>query len=280
VATGVTEAVGEGKNVEPSSLRGTRKQRIGQANGVEGRRFFLGKPGENHSVPEFSHGLISNEHFTREMFRECHLVNRIHAEELGKLINEKQALDEALGKAEYRAKRNDQAARSDAGARRNASRSAWCQALHTVICAGKGMGSLLFHAFPQEIIDKVAEDTGSIPVQASVPDLVDGEIEFDEDGHVFLVEQFPNGGGTSNERKIFLVQILKKGEVLVDGRIVVGVQPFPMRYGSGVIRDRKLVLNGIRRCPTAKGQSVNYCQPCESSKNGGNTFPYARRTPT
>jgi len=56
---------------------------------------------------------------------------------------------------------------------------------------GKGNGSLLFHAFPQEIIDKIAEETGSTPVQVFVPDLVDGEIEFDEEGRVFLVEQFP-----------------------------------------------------------------------------------------
>ena len=45
------------------------------------------------------HGLITNEHFTREMSQECRLVNRIYAEEVGKLIKEKQALDEALAKA-------------------------------------------------------------------------------------------------------------------------------------------------------------------------------------
>ena len=56
------------------------------------------------------HGLITGEHFTREMSQECRLVNRIYAEEVGKLIKEKQALDEALAKAEaeYQARRNDQ----------------------------------------------------------------------------------------------------------------------------------------------------------------------------
>ena len=241
------------------------------------------------------HGLISGENFTREMTQECRLVNRIYAEEIGKLIKEKQALDEALASAlaEYEAQRNDPALRNDARARRNSARSAayaykersreefqalrsivrawgdgkqqnrrgWCQCLHAIICAGKGNGSLLFHAFPQEIIDKVAEETGSTPVQVSVPDLVDGEIEFDDEGRVFLVEQFPNGDGTNHERKIFLLQISRKGEVLVDGKVVERIQPFPMRYGSGTIREGKLVFNDIRQHPTVRRPITPACKP-------------------
>ena len=53
VAAGAIEAVGQGKGPEAvTSLRGTRKMRAGQTNGVE--RFFLAKPGGNHGVPEFS----------------------------------------------------------------------------------------------------------------------------------------------------------------------------------------------------------------------------------
>jgi len=232
------------------------------------------------------HGLISGEHFTKEMSQECRLVNRIYADEIGKLIKEQQALEEALAKAEaeYQAQRNDPASRKEARGRRNAARSAvhaykerfrdefqalrslvrawgtgkqqnrrgWCQALHTIICAGKGNGSLLFHVFPQEVIDKVAEETGSNPVQVSIPDLVDGEIEFDDQGRVFLVEQFPNGDGSTHERKIFLLQVSKRGEVFMDGKIIDRVQPFPMRYGSGVIRDGKVVFSDIRQHPTVK----------------------------
>src|SRR6185437_7319918 len=146
-------------------------------------------------------------------------------------------------------------------------RRGWCQALHAVICAGKGNGSLLFHAFPQEIIDKVAEETGSNPVEVFVPDLVDGEIEFDEDGRVFLVEQFPNGDGSTHERKIFLLQISKKGEVLADGKVVDRVQPFPMRTGSGTIRDGKLVLSDIRQRTTVRRQTVNQTQPCATTSS-------------
>jgi hypothetical protein len=233
------------------------------------------------------HGLITGEPFTREMSQECRLVNRIYAEEVGKLIKEKQAFDGALAiaEAEYEAKRHDPATRNEARTRRNAARSAvhaykerfreefqalrsivrawgdgkkqnrrgWCQALHMIICAGKGNGSLLFHAFPQEVIDKIAEATGSTPVQVAVPELVDGEIEFDDQGRVFLVEQFPNGDGSTHERKIFLLQVSGRGEVLVDGAATGRVQPFPMRYGSGAIRDGKLVLNDIRQRATVRG---------------------------
>ena len=237
------------------------------------------------------HGLISGENFTHEMSQECRLVNRIYATEIGKLITEQQALDETLAKAvaDFLAHRDDPNARDDARARRNAARSAvygykersrdefqalrsivrawgegkrenrrgWCQCLHAIICGGKGNGSLLFHAFPQEIIDKIAEETGSNPVQVSVPGLVDGEIEFDDDGRVFLVEQFPNPGGGTYERKIFLLQISRKGEVLLDGKVIERVQPFSMRHGSGEIRDGKLVFNDIRQHPTIKRRTMS-----------------------
>ena len=55
MAAGVTEAVGEGKDLQTNRpLRGTRKLRMGQTNGVEGHRFFLAKPGGSNGVPEFS----------------------------------------------------------------------------------------------------------------------------------------------------------------------------------------------------------------------------------
>ena len=256
------------------------------------------------------HGLISGEPFTKEMSQECRLVNRIYADEIGKHSKEQQTLDEALVKAEaeYQAQRNDPPTRNESRSRRNAARSAvhaykgrsreefqalrsivrawgdgkqqnrrgWCQALHTIICAGKGNGSLLFHSFPQEIIDKIAEETGGNPVQVSVPDLVDGEIEFDDEGRVFLVEQFPNSDGSTHERKIFLLQVSKKGELLVDGKIIDRVQPFPMRYGSGTIRDGKLVFDNIRQHPTVKRSkptvsqsSVNVPEQEMASSEGG-----------
>ena len=44
-------------------------------------------------------------------------------------------------------------------------RVGWCQALHTIVSRGKGMGSILFHAFPQEVVDSIAARTGGFRSQ-------------------------------------------------------------------------------------------------------------------
>jgi len=55
VASGATEAVGQGKDSEGGrSSRGARKLRAGQPDGAEVQRFFLAKTGGNNGVPEFS----------------------------------------------------------------------------------------------------------------------------------------------------------------------------------------------------------------------------------
>jgi hypothetical protein len=208
------------------------------------------------------HGLISGEAFTREMTQECRLVSRIYADEVGKLI--KNTARSAVYAHKERFREEFQALRSLVqawGDGKKENRRGWCQALHTIICAGKGNGSLLFHAFPQEVIDKIVEETGSKPVHVAVPDLVDGEIEFDEDGRVFLVEHFPNGDGSSHERKIFLLQISKKGEVLVDGSVVDRIQPFSMGYGNGMIQNGTLTLNQVPQRPTVKRSKPTTVQP-------------------
>ena len=38
-------------------------------------------------------------------------------------------------------------------------REAWCAALHTIVSKGRGMGSILFHAFPQEVVNAIADRT-------------------------------------------------------------------------------------------------------------------------
>jgi hypothetical protein len=49
------------------------------------------------------------------------------------------------------------------GQAKKTDRKAWCQALHTLVCKTKNeqaTGSILFHAFPQEVVDAIAERTG------------------------------------------------------------------------------------------------------------------------
>jgi hypothetical protein len=54
VAIGAAEAVGEVKESQAMRTgRGSRKPRVGQANGAEVQRYFLGKAGGAGGVPEF-----------------------------------------------------------------------------------------------------------------------------------------------------------------------------------------------------------------------------------
>ncbi len=73
--------------------------------------------------------------------------------------------------------------------------------------------------------------------------------------------------------------------MLVDGKVVDRVQPFPMRYGSGTIRDGKLVFNDIRQHTTVKRSAGNLSEPCgetrsqEPSPSGTSTARAQRETP-
>jgi hypothetical protein len=129
-------------------------------------------------------------------------------------------------------------------------RRGWCQAMHTVVCNGKSKGSLLWNTFPQEAIEMIAEETGSRPVQVAAPDLLDGEIEFDQEGRVFLVEHVTGDNGQSETRRTLLLQITENGDVLREGRRVSRVHPFPLTNGRGEIRDGHVVFEGIPQRPT------------------------------
>ena len=79
-----------------------------------------------------------------------------------------------------------------AGSKRD-NRAAWLQAMHTVVCNGRGTGALLFHAFPQEMIDKLAASTGGTAVRVTAPDLTGLSSYFDEEGRAYLVEETNDG---------------------------------------------------------------------------------------
>lgn len=80
-------------------------------------------------------------------------------------------------------------------------RMGWCQALNRVVAGGQGSGSILFHAFPQELIEKLAEQTGGKAVRIALPDVSGMSIFKDEEGRNFLVEKIPDG-----EKRTFLFQ--------------------------------------------------------------------------
>jgi hypothetical protein len=232
------------------------------------------------------HGVISGATFTQEMFDECREINRLYAAEVSRIMTRKSEVEKHFGEAEaeFEAQRNtaDRKVRDAARRRRNAAqltlqsekdrtndelkalmmlvrkwadekkenRRGWCQALHNVVCGGRSKGSLLWNTFPQEAIDMIAEETGSQPVQVAAPDLVDGEIEFDHEGRVFLVEHALGEGGQCEVRRTLLLQIKENGDVFRDGHRVDRVHPFPFSNGRGEIRNGHVVFEGIPQRPT------------------------------
>ena len=53
----------------------------------------------------------------------------------------------------------------------------WFAALYAITCKGsKSTGSIVFYAFPQELVNMIAERTGGRPVTVAIPDLVDGDV--------------------------------------------------------------------------------------------------------
>jgi hypothetical protein len=84
----------------------------------------------------------------------------------------------------------------------------------------------------------------------ATPDLVDGEIEFDHEGRVFLVEQLKDENASNERRRTLLLQIKENGEVFRDGRPVSRVHPFPLGSGRGEIRNGQMIFEGIPQRPT------------------------------
>ena len=91
-------------------------------------------------------------------------------------------------------------------------RMGWLQALNRIVSTGqRSSGSILFLAFPQELILKLAERTGGKPVRVHVPRLYDGSIRTDSSGRTFLVDPLKSGA----RKQMFLFKY-KDGKILLD----------------------------------------------------------------
>jgi hypothetical protein len=147
---------------------------------------------------------------------------------------------------------------------KNGKRLAYLSALHAIACKSatawqgkdrQGTGSIVFYAFPQDVVNKIVERTGGRPITVAVPELCDGEVEIDAEGRVFLVAAFPNGDGSTHERRIFHMQVTEKGEVFMDrdgsGNPVVvdRVHPFSVQSGRSEVRGGKVVFPGTQQRP-------------------------------
>jgi hypothetical protein len=139
--------------------------------------------------------------------------------------------------------------------RKNGNRLGYLQALHEIACRGKGTGSIVFYAFPQELVNQVVERTGGRPVTVAVPDLCDGAVEIDAEGRIFLVDQVTSDEGQVCERRAFLMQITGNGQVLVDygrnGELVrqERIQPFRVQPGRSEVRDGQIAFPDTQQRP-------------------------------
>jgi len=195
-------------------------------------------------------GLIVGETVTREMLDECRFVSAVYRAVVGQVMEREKQLKEALQQAqaewdavrkhpdkEFRKQKlqarnkaqaawyqNQEVAKEEMSSAifflrvwaqsKQENRMGWCQALNTTVCHGTGTGSILFHCFPQELVDKTAERTGGKRLRVSLPPVRKGYIHRGPDDRVFVGETYEGG-----EKLVFLFQY-KDGKVLLDNNQV------------------------------------------------------------
>jgi hypothetical protein len=202
----------------------------------------------NKAPIEAFKALVVGEQVSREMLEDCRFVNRVYAAMVSKIAARREQLKEQLEKA--RAEWETIRQSSDKELRRQKlfamnqaygachgdeergryemkavlafiriwaqnkaeNRMGWLQALNRIVCTGqRSSGSILFLAFPQELILKLAERTGGKPVRVHVPRLYDGLVRTDSSGRTFLVDPLRGGG----QKHTFLFKY-RDGKILLD----------------------------------------------------------------
>ena len=202
----------------------------------------------NKAPIEAFKALVVGEQVTREMLEDCRFVNRVYAAMIGKIVERRELLKVQLEEAKagwdtvrqssdkelrrqklfamnqaYGACRCDEErGRYEMKAvlafiriwaqNKAANRMGWLQALNRIVCTGqRSSGSILFLAFPQELILKLAERTGGKPVRVHVPRLYEGLVRIDSSGRTFLVDPLKGGG----QKHTFLFKY-RDGKILLD----------------------------------------------------------------
>jgi hypothetical protein len=201
----------------------------------------------NKTSVEAFKSLVVGEQVTREMLKECRFVNQAYAAMIATIAARRDQLKQQLeqAKTEWEKVRQSPdkelrrqklfAMNQSYGAchfdeergkyemksvlafvriwaqNKTENRLGWLQALNRVVSrGGRSTGSILFLAFPQELIVKLAERTGGKFVRVHVPRLYEGFVRTDSSGRVFLVDPI-NGG----QKHTFLFK-LKDGNILLD----------------------------------------------------------------
>jgi hypothetical protein len=201
----------------------------------------------NKSPIEAFKALVMGEKVTREMLEDCRFVNRVYAAKVGEIVERSEQLKKRLEKAkadwdavrqspDKELRRQKLLLKSQAYAACHSdeeqskyemkavlafiriwaqnkveNRMGWLQALNRIVCNGqRSSGSILFLAFPQEMIVKLAERTGGKPVRVHTPKLYEGFIRIDSFGRTFLVDPIKGG-----QKHTFLFKY-SDGKILLD----------------------------------------------------------------
>jgi hypothetical protein len=202
----------------------------------------------NKAPIEAFKALVVGEQVTREMLTDCRFVNRAYAAKVGEIAERRELLKKQLEKAkaeweqvrqspDKERRRQKLFAKSQAYAachfdeerakyemkailayiriwaqNKVEDRMGWLQAMNRIVCNGqRSSGSILFLAFPQEMIVKLAERTGGKLVRVHIPKLYEGFVRTDSSGRTFLVDPLKDGG----QKHTFLFK-LKDGKILLD----------------------------------------------------------------
>jgi len=238
-------------------------------------------------------GLIVNGQFDREMYAEAGQISRVYGVNIGLIVQKREKYVQAVAQAEAAVNAcaaDDLVARRKAFKARNKARAAlrwyeersrqevrnmihlvrkwserksanafdWLAALYAITCKGsKSTGSIVFYAFPQELVNMIAERTGGRSVTVAIPDLVSGVVSIVQDGNVYLLDQVDDGQGQIVERETFLMQVTRNGDLIYDHGRPQRMSPVEYEPGRAEVRDGKLELPGSRQMPkVAKPRSA------------------------
>ena len=230
-------------------------------------------------------GLIVNGRFDREMYAEAGQIARVYGVNIALILEKREKYRRAVADADAAVNAcplDDLVARRKAFKARNKAKAAlhwyeersrqemrnmihlvrkwaerksanafdWLAALYAITCKGsKSTGSIVFYAFPQELVNMIAERTGGRRVTVAIPDLVTGEVSIDEDGNVYLLDQVDDGQGQTFERETFLMRVTRGGDLIYDHGRPQRIHPVEFESGRVEVRDGRLELPGSSQRP-------------------------------
>jgi hypothetical protein len=135
----------------------------------------------------------------------------------------------------------------------------WLTALWDIACKSRrwdqrenrrlNTGSIAFYAFPQYLVDMIVERTGGRPITVALPSLVDGEVNIDEGGSVYLVDEVSDGAGSFVRRQTLLLQVMGDGRLITDDERTYQVRPFAALPGRAQVRNGRLELPNTQQRP-------------------------------